>query len=177
MNRIHITGAAGSGTSTLASALTNRIPHVHLDTDDYLWETKYTQFRSIDERVQLLKEEFNQYPQWILSGSLTGWGDPIVPYFDIVIYLWVSKEIRLERLRKREFERYGKEIYSGGKNYDSFHTFMDWASQYDEAGLNIRSRKSHEKWMSELTCPILRIEGDFTIEERVNKVLECLDTK
>jgi hypothetical protein len=34
---IHITGASGSGTSTLGRALVERLGAVHLDTDDFYW--------------------------------------------------------------------------------------------------------------------------------------------
>ncbi|WP_255414939.1 hypothetical protein [Cohnella sp. AR92] len=42
--------------------------------------------------------------------------------------------------------------------------------------MNGRSRVLHEKRMSELACPILRIEGEQTVEERVNRVMEVLIT-
>jgi len=35
--RIHIFGASGSGTSSLAAALAARHGHRHVDTDDYFW--------------------------------------------------------------------------------------------------------------------------------------------
>jgi hypothetical protein len=31
-----------------------------------------------------------------------------------------------------------------------------------------------EHWMSDLTCPILRIEGNHSVKERVNIVLDYL---
>ena len=36
-NRIHILGASGSGTTTLASAIADEHGHRHLDTDDFFW--------------------------------------------------------------------------------------------------------------------------------------------
>ena len=36
-SKIHIIGAAGSGTTTLGIELANVLPHVHLDTDKYYW--------------------------------------------------------------------------------------------------------------------------------------------
>ena len=35
-NRIHIVGASGSGTSSLAVEMATRYGHRHLDTDDYI---------------------------------------------------------------------------------------------------------------------------------------------
>ena len=36
-DRIHIVGASGSGTTSLAGELATRYGHRHLDTDDYFW--------------------------------------------------------------------------------------------------------------------------------------------
>ena len=43
--KIHILGASGSGTTTLAQALSTVLHNTHLDTDDYFWFTKYTEIR------------------------------------------------------------------------------------------------------------------------------------
>ncbi|MNH44609.1 hypothetical protein D3C79_1068180 [compost metagenome] len=53
-------------------------------------------------------------------------------------------------------------------------TFLEWASLYDTAGPEVRSRKLHEAWMLELQCPVLRLEGDLSVEERVEAVLNYL---
>ena len=37
MQRIHILGASGSGTTTLGRALAERLQCRHFDTDDYFW--------------------------------------------------------------------------------------------------------------------------------------------
>jgi adenylate kinase family enzyme len=37
VSRIHILGASGSGTTTLAKALANELGYKHFDTDDYYW--------------------------------------------------------------------------------------------------------------------------------------------
>jgi adenylate kinase family enzyme len=122
----------------------------------------------------LLGDRLKNTDRWILSGSLCGWGDEFIPLFDLAIYLWIPQDIRLDRIIKREKQRYGKEIEAGGSMYESHLEFVDWASQYDKGDLNIRSKALHEKWISELNCQLLRLEGDFKLEEKVQKVLEIL---
>ncbi|MDL4842341.1 ATP-binding protein [Aquibacillus rhizosphaerae] len=174
MKRIHIFGAAGSGTSTLGSTLSEYLPHTQLDTDDYFWITKYTEQRQVMERRTMLRKDLTQYENWILSGAVCGWGDDFRAYFDLTIFLWIPPHIRLERLQKREFQRYGNEILPGGSKYEQSKTFLEWASLYDKAGMEVRSKILHEHWMSELTCPVLRIEWDYSLEERVKMVLDYL---
>ena len=51
---IHVTGASGSGVTTLARALAERLSVAHLDTDDFYWlpsDPPYQQKREIASRV------------------------------------------------------------------------------------------------------------------------------
>ncbi len=145
MNKIHIIGASGSGTSTLGKALAEVLPHNSLDTDDYYWISKFTEQRPVPERIEMLKMDLSHSEQWILSGATVGWGNCFASYFDLVIFLWIPPEIRLERLQKREIERYGEEVLPGGEKYEQSQTFLKWATLYDHAGLEVRSKALHEQ--------------------------------
>jgi adenylate kinase family enzyme len=173
-NKIHILGASGSGASTLGRELSLILPHVNLDGDDYLWLEKFTKQREPKERFELLMDDLSCHKQWILSGAVCGWGDELKPCFDLVIFIYTPKDIRLKRLKDREFQRYGDEILPGGRKFEESKAFLEWASLYDEAGLEVRSKSLHDHWMSDLNCPILRIEGDLSVKERVNSVLKYL---
>lgn len=179
INRIHIVGASGSGTTTLAKVLCRNLIFECFDTDDYFWESTNPPFqkkRAIKERKKSLKEKLESSKKWVLSGSLCGWGDEFIPYFDLVIYLWIPQDIRLTRLIERERRRYGKEIQIGGTMYEAHLEFIEWASRYDKGDINMRSRVLHDKWLSELKCHTLIIEGDIDLEEKLQKVLEKLKT-
>ncbi|UYX52536.1 hypothetical protein M3Y14_30050 [Bacillus thuringiensis] len=174
--KIHIFGAAGSGTSTLGASLSKELPHIHLDTDDYFWTNKFTEQRPMPERREMLRHDLSIYQNWILSGAVCGWGDNFKSYFDLVIFLWIPQNVRLERLQQREFQRYGNDIVAGGSKYDQSKAFLEWASLYDEAGMEVRSKMLHEHWMSDLVCPTLVIEGNYTVKERVDIVLHYLSS-
>ncbi len=150
VNRIHIVGASGSGTTTLASNLSEAAGYKHLDTDDFFWEETEPKFqvkRPVEDRLSLLNDAFNKHERWILSGSLCGWGDCLTPKFDLVIFLKLPQKIRLERLLQREKERYGNEIEEGNSWHENHLIFMDWAAQYDTGDENVRSLKLHNKWL------------------------------
>ena len=107
--RIHILGASGSGATTFGQAVAGALSIPHHDTDDYFWlptEPPFTDKRPVDDRLRLMAEMFVPRVDWVLSGSLTGWGDPLIPLFDLVVFLRVPREVRLERLRRREARRY-----------------------------------------------------------------------
>lgn len=172
INRIHILGASGSGTTTLAEKLSKKMNYTHFDTDNYFWldtET-FSQKRKVEDRIELLSKEFRSVDKWILSGSLCGWGDVFIPLFDLVVFLWIPQEIRMERLNHREQQRYGDKINIGGCLNASYLEFMDWASKYDLGDMNIRSKQLHYAWMDSLPCPVLKIEEDINIEDKIKRV-------
>lgn len=172
--RIHIFGASGTGASTLGAALARSLPHTHLDGDDYFWIEKFSEAREPGERRVLLKEDLMEKEHTILSGAICGWGDELKHFFDFVVFLYVPQEVRLKRLAEREFARYGNAVLPGGNRYEQSHAFLNWASLYDSAGMEVRSQTLHEHWMSDLQCPILRIKGEHTTSERVAMVLNEL---
>jgi adenylate kinase family enzyme len=173
--RLHITGASGSGTSTLGRALAGRLDIRPFDTDDFYWlpgAQPYTEKRSPQERVDLLRAAFAQAGGWVLSGSVGAWAAPLVPQFDLVIFLWVPTEVRLARLRARERERYGRRIEPGGDRHQAYRAFLEWAATYEAGPLEGRSRSRHEGWLSTLSCPVLRLEGSRPLE---SQIADCLD--
>ena len=173
-DRVHIFGASGSGTTALASSLAGTHGYRHLDTDDFYWlptDPPYRQPRPRDARLALLRHVLAESPRWVLSGSLCGWGDPLIPEFELVVFLVVQAEVRLARLRAREIERYGREaLMPGGPLYDAHVEFLDWAGRYDAGGVEIRSRALHEAWLARVPGAVLRIEGDRSVAEQLMQI-------
>lgn len=174
--RILILGASGSGTTTLAKALSKRLPQVFLDTDDYFFITKFSEPRPLQDRREMLIKDLDYYENWVLSGHVCGWGDGFKKYFDVVVFILLPHDVRMERLKQREYDRYGKEMFESGSRYEQSQAFLQWAALYDTAGLEVRSKALHEEWLSDLSCPVLRIDGDYTVKERVDIVLNYLNS-
>ncbi len=104
-NVIHIFGASGSGTTTLGKKICEELGYTQMDTDDYFWmptEPKFTHKRPIKERVELMKNDINKSDNVVISGSLTDWGNELIPYFTLAIRIEMKQSVRIERLKKRE---------------------------------------------------------------------------
>ncbi len=176
--RIHIFGAAGSGTTTLGKFLAERLTIPHLDTDDYFWEDTeipYSQQREREQRIELLKTDLDKFPEWVLSGSHCGWGDFAIPMFTFAVFLWILEELRLSRLREREVIRFGKEALAPGGWFHKNHTaFMAWVAQYDTGGIDMRSRTLHEEWVKNLSCRLVRFEQPLRIDIMTAQIIEYL---
>ena len=170
-NHVHIVGASGSGTTSLAAAIAMRYGHRHLDTDDFFWERTdppYREKRPREERLALLRDALGGSNSWVLSGSLCGWGDPLIPEFELVVFLAVPTPVRLARLRMREIERYGEHAIAPGGALHSAHVeFLEWAGRYDTGGLEVRSRALHEAWLATLPCAVVRLEGNLSVAEQL----------
>ena len=174
MHRLHILGASGSGTTTLAAMLCARHGWAHVDTDDVFWlptDPPYTNIRPREERVALMRSLLDAASDWIVSGSMCAWGDVFIPRFDLVVFLTAPTEERIRRLTLREAGRYGPGgIEHGGKMHDAFVEFMAWTAQYDDGEATMRSRALHEAWLAALPCPVLRLDGTRTLAALVGEV-------
>ncbi len=169
-NRIHIFGASGSGATTLAEAIAARFGHTHLDVDHYFWmptNPPFISMREVGARQRMLAADLDAHPQWVLSGSLCGWGDIFIPRFELAVFLHVSHGLRMSRLIERERVRYGDAIAEGGAMRAHHLEFIEWASKYDTADESMRSLRLHKKWIATLPCRCIRLEGDLSTADRL----------
>ncbi len=177
---IHITGASGSGVTTLGKALAQELGSLHLDIDDYFWmptDPPYTTKRPRELRLALLREAFARASGtgWVLSGSILEWGDPLIPLFDLAIFVSTPTELRLQRLRAREAVQFGAEaIAPGGSRHKEHEWFIAYAAAYDEEKHEGRSRARHEALLAQLPCPVLRLDGSLPISALVQQVISKL---
>lgn len=170
---IHIYGASGSGTSTLGKMLCVELGYYHLDTDDYYWLPTNPPFvvsRPVKERLELLLRDIHEKKNTIISGSLCGWGDEVIANFDLVIRLTVPDEVRIERLKKREFLRYGERISIGGDMHEGHLKFIKWAADYDNGDISMRSKALHDKWTTLIQCEIMILDGTLPTKKLVQDI-------
>jgi adenylate kinase family enzyme len=173
-HHIHLFGASGSGTTTLGRRLAAAIGGRHLDTDAYYWlgsDPPFTEKRSPADRVAMIERDVDGQPTWVLSGSLCGWGDPLLPRFTLAVFLHLDPELRMARLLERERRRYGPRILPGGDLHAQHLAFLEWTRSYDYACAPVRSLDLHERWMARLPCPVLRLDASRTVEALCAEVL------
>lgn len=173
-NRIHILGASGAGATSIAKCLAERVGYQHLDTDDFYWRDTfppYTVANQPQERQLQLADTLKAHEQWILSGSLCGWGDIFIPSFELVIYVYVNNEKRLERLKRRERMRFGDDILPGGKQHERYQAFIKWAAGYETTMDVSRNALRHQQWLEKLPCPVIHIINESTVDEAVSDIV------
>lgn len=169
--KLHVLGASGSGTTTLARALANHWSVPHADADDYFWmptDPPYVDRRAESDRLALMREVFVPREAWVLSGSMVDWGEAVVDECDAIVFLTLDPEERLRRLDRREVHR------RAGRGFDpeAWEAFLDWARGYDDPAFAGRSRVVHEKWLSDRHQPVLRLDSMASEEDLREMVLD-----
>jgi adenylate kinase family enzyme len=174
MPRIHILGPAGSGTSTLGVALAARLGVPHADSDSLYWlptDPPFTTPRPLEHRLERLLRTLPIDGDWIFSGAATEWAAPLEPFYDLVVFLQLEPKLRLERLRRREANRYGARIAPGGDMAEIHMAFMTLAEAYDTAGPLRRGLANHEAWLADQPAPVMRLDSQAPVESLVLAVL------
>ena len=167
---IHILGASGSGTTTMGAAIAENFGYTHLDADDYFWlptAIPFTEKRDVTERQRLMAQDIDKLEGCIVSGSMCGWGDVFIPMFTLIILVETPADIRLDRLERRESERFGQRIQSGGDMYQDHKDFIEWAGAYDTGALDMRSKALHMAWLENVTCPVLTMDGTKALRDNL----------
>lgn len=170
MPRIHITGASGSGTSTLAAALAVALGGKHFDADDYYWlptPRPYTVKHHRDERLSLLLNDLRDVGVAVVAGSVADWGPELEDCFDLIVFLSLDTQARVARLLRRETERFGRVNPA----------FLEWAAQYEQGSMPGRSLARQRAWLAARNCPVVELRSDDSVEELVATVMQTLARK
>jgi ABC-type uncharacterized transport system fused permease/ATPase subunit len=168
--RLHVVGASGSGTTTLARAVADHWSVPHADADDYFWvptDPPYVQRRPKANRLELMHRIFVPREAWVLSGSMLGWGESVVGRCDAVVFLTLDSDERLRRLEAREIHRLAGRVADDL----AWQEFLAWARGYDDPTFSGRSRVTHEAWLATLDLPVLRLDSARPREELRDAVL------
>jgi len=155
--RIVVTGASGSGTSTLGRAVAGALQAAFVDADDLFWlptDPPFKAKRDAAERAALLHDHLSANPSIVVAGSIYGWGPELEQAFDLVVFLHAPAEVRVARLRERERTRFGRVN----------EEFIAWAAQYDVGDMPGRSHARHVAWVESRTCRVLRLSATENVE-------------
>ncbi|GGL62705.1 hypothetical protein [Wenxinia marina] len=173
--RIYVTGASGTGTSTLGAALAEALAVPHVDTDAHYWapsEVPFTVKAAIPDQLETIAAALGQ-GGWVWSGSADGWGDPLIGDATLIVFLTLPGAQRLARLKARERRLYGDRIAPGGDMERVHREFMTWAAGYDDPYFGGRSLHRHRTWLARQAAPVMELSGADPVTALVARV--CAD--
>ncbi len=108
---------------------------------------------------------------WARSHSL---GNNPIRRYTLIVFLWVPAPVRIERLRRRERERFGRRILEGGDMHEGHAAFLDWAARYDRGDVAGKTLARHEAHLAVQTCPVLELRGEMPAIQTTTAILTAL---
>ncbi len=168
---IIVCGLNGSGKSTLGKALAEKLDFHFIDNEDlYFPKTTpnyiYSSPRTREEVEKLLFSEIKAHENFVFASVKGDYGEHIYPFFQYAVLIDVAKDIRIQRVRNRSFQKFGNRMLRGGDLYEQEEKFFELVKS--------RPENTVEEWIQSLKCPIIRIDGTKPIEENVAFIIEQL---
>lgn len=169
MMGILICGLNGTGKSTLGKALAERLQSHFIDIENLYFPKKdpdylYDKPRTREEVARLLIDEMKAHEDFVLASGKGDYGEAVTSLFQCVVLLIVPKEIRMQRVKERSFQKFGRRMSVGGDLYEREEKFFRFVES--------RAENEVEEWVKTLQCPVIRFDGTKPIEENVNFIIE-----
>lgn len=166
---IFICGLNGCGKSTLGKVLAEKLNCIFMDVEDlYFPKTDpnyiYASPRTREEVVKLLLYKIKANDNFVFTSVKGDFGDSIYPFFQHIVVIDVPKDIRLQRVKNRSYQKFGNRMLPNGDLYEQEKRFFDF--------VETRSENTVEEWVNTINCPIIRVDGTKPIEENISCIIE-----
>ncbi|HJC56923.1 MAG TPA: AAA family ATPase [Candidatus Eisenbergiella intestinipullorum] len=175
---IILLGPSGSGKTTLGKLVAERLGTAFLDIDDYIWkkdtEIPYTVMYTKAEKISRLMEAAEKAGEFVMAGSMNSFHEHFDPFFLLAVYLTAEEKLRVSRIHDRELAEFGSRILPGGDMFEAHQAFLRDSADYDHGAASCSS-KQHELWLSQLTCPVLRLDGGEKLEKNAGIIIAAYE--
>ena len=166
-------GPSGSGKTTLGKLVAGRLGIAFLDIDDYIWRKDtaipYTVMYTKAEKIRRLMDAVEKAGEFVMAGSMNSFHECFDPFFLLAVYLTAEEKLRVSRVHDRELAEFGSRILPGGDMFETHQAFLRDSAAYDHGAAACCSRQ-HELWLSQLTCPVLRLDGGEDLEKNAERI-------
>ncbi len=187
---IAIMGLNGCGKSTLAHAVGKKLGFYEMDVEDYYFpeqkhsrqaileqqydvkceykgELPYSMPRSTKEVQEMIRNDIERNPQFVISGVTMNWEEDILSAIDIAFILEVPATERVKRVQHREEIRFGSRVMLGGDMYEQQKEFREIIGN--------RSNERVEESANRMHCEKVRLDGTKSIEENISNIISVLE--
>lgn len=166
---IIVCGLNGCGKSTLGKVLAKELQFHFIDNEDlYFPKTDshyiYASPRTRKEVEKLLLSEIGLHENFVFTSVKGDYGENICSFFQYAVLLDVPKDIRVQRVRNRSFQKFGERILIGGDLHEQEEKFF--------AFVESRPENVVEEWIRSVKCPVIRIDGTKPTEQNVAFIME-----
>lgn len=166
--KIIICGLNGAGKSTLGRLLAEKTGYAFADIEDYYFPQRnvYENARTEDEVSRLLLSDMLKNDNFILSAVRGNYSEQTEKLFTHAVLLKVPKPVRMERIRRRSYEKFGERGLKGGDLYEEEKSFFDMVES--------RPENLTELWLNGLDIPTITVDGTQPAERSIETVMNFL---
>ncbi len=155
----------------MGRALAEKLHFYFIDNEDLFFPKTdpnyiYASPRTREEAEKLLFQKMKAYENFVFASVKGDYGEEIYPFLQYVILLDVPKDIRMQRIKNRSFQKFGNRMLPGGDLYDQEKRFFEFVQSKEE--------NTVEEWVQLLSCPIIRIDGTKPIEVNIDIIIKQL---
>ena len=169
---ILVCGLNGSGKSTLGRMLAEKMGYTYIDNeelyfpkDDSVYE--YSHARAKQDVIRLLEEKIQRNRHFVFAAVRGDYGSILLSALDYTVAIDVPKEVRLQRVYERSLRKFGTRVLEGGDLYDRETDFFDIVKARPDDYVNA--------WLSQLSCPVIHVDGTRPLEENLEYLLSVLN--
>lgn len=166
---IIICGLNGAGKSTLGKALAEKLNFYFIDSEGLYFPKEATHYiyaspRTRDEVEKILLHELISHENFVFASVKGDYGKTIVPLFQYAILIEVPKDIRIQRVKNRSFQKFGHRMLPGGDLYELEDGFFRLVES--------RAEDTVEEWARSLRCPVIRIDGTKPVQKNIALIMD-----
>ena len=171
---IMIIGPSGSGKTTLGKIVAQKLGYPYFDVDDYIWkqntDNPYTQMYTREEKISRLSKAIEPYEHFVMAGSMSSFHYAFDDKFEMMVFLYVEPDIRVQRVHNRAIERFGERVLEGGDMYESHMKFLEDNRRYEKDGSpNLKEQK---EWMENMSCEKIELDGVDSLENNSDVIVK-----
>ena len=168
---ILLCGLNGVGKSTIGKILAERMEYLFIDNEELYFPKTDTSYefanpRTKEEAIAILEEKIKENDRFIFAAVKGDYGEKLPEKISKVVLIEAPKETRMERVKMRSAKKFGDRIQDNG---DLKQDENSWFEKV--AG---RTEDYVTKWLENVYCPIIHIDGSASVEENVNYLLSVL---
>lgn len=173
--RLQIIGAPGTGKSALAKYISEQRNIKWIEAEHYQWQDQARkQENSLDVRMALYEKDIAENKAYVVSGSVFSWCQSGFTNRDVLIFLYLDEDIRMQRLREREIQRMGEQHMWLGDDRLYTNEFLENCKTYKtQTDINVAdSYAEHQHQLEISKSPVLRLNSDRPLEVLYLKILK-----
>ena len=170
--RILVCGLNGAGKSTFGRALAQELSCPWLDIEDFYFPGRaagdpYASSRSREAVSAALLAAMQKHDRFVLSSVMADYGGEAEACLDLAVFLHVPEDLRLTRVRRRSYGKFGERMLPGGDLYEQEERFF--------ALVKGRSEELISSWLARTGLPVIHLDGVLPVEQNLRCFLERID--